>query len=103
MRTKLDHKFVLKLPLLRSRLVCSYFSKHNTMEQRFDVTAWLKSLGLEKYASSFVENGIDQPAVISALTAEELKNDLGITLLGDRKKILLAAEQLKGGGGGGVG
>jgi len=70
------------------------------MQKPFDVNGWLKSLGLEKYAASFVENGIDQPAVIAALTADDLKDDLGVHMLGDRKKILLAAEQLKGGSGG---
>lgn len=53
---------------------------------------WLKELGLSEYADAFAENAVDF-ALLRHLTNEDLK-DLGIAKLGDRKKLLLAIEQL---------
>jgi class 3 adenylate cyclase len=54
-----------------------------------DVVVWLRSLGLGKYEAAFRENEIDE-RVLQSLTAEDLK-DLGVGLVGHRRKILDAA------------
>ena len=58
------------------------------------IKTWLHRLGFEQYITEFVDNGID----IDLL--EHLKNDdlkeLGVSKLGDRKKILLAIERTDG-------
>ena len=57
-----------------------------------DIAAWLRSLGLERYASAFRDNEIDA-AVLPKLTAEDLK-DLGVSLVGHRRKLLDAIAAL---------
>ena len=51
-----------------------------------DITAWLTSLGLGRYAAAFRANDIDVD-VLPELTAEDLK-DLGVTSIGHRRKLL---------------
>src|SRR6516225_5459907 len=51
-----------------------------------DVVVWLRSLGLGKYEAAFRENEIDE-TVLPSLTAEDLK-DLGVSIVGHRRKIL---------------
>jgi hypothetical protein len=51
-----------------------------------DLPAWLRSLGLEQYEQSFRDNAIE-PDVLPRLTAEDLK-ELGVTLIGHRRKLL---------------
>ena len=53
-----------------------------------DVGEWLRSFGLEQYASAFRENGING-RVLPKLTAKDLK-DLGISLIGHRRLLLEA-------------
>ena len=60
-----------------------------------DVTEWLRSLGLERYASAFHDNGIDE-RVLPELTAEDLK-DLGISMVGHRRMLLKAIAGLRAG------
>jgi class 3 adenylate cyclase len=57
-----------------------------------DVAAWLRGLGLERYERAFLDNEIDQ-GVLPSLTAEDLK-DLGVTLVGHRRKLLDAVAAL---------
>jgi class 3 adenylate cyclase len=54
---------------------------------------WLRSLGLERYEAAFRENEIDE-SVLPSLTAEDLK-DLGVGIVGHRRKILDAAAALR--------
>ena len=63
------------------------------MEAAIDVTAWLRSLGLEQYAQSFRDNGIDM-RVLRKLSAEDLK-DLGITMVGHRRLLIDAIAALR--------
>jgi class 3 adenylate cyclase len=56
-----------------------------------EIADWLKKLGLEQYAQSFAENGIDL-SVLPDLTDQHLK-DLDV-LLGHRLKILRAIGEL---------
>jgi class 3 adenylate cyclase/predicted ATPase len=53
-----------------------------------DVAAWLRELGLEQYAPAFHDNAIDGE-VLHELTADDLR-DLGVTLVGHRRKLLAA-------------
>ena len=51
-----------------------------------EITDWLRGLGLEQYAAAFHENAIDA-TVLASLTSEDLK-DLGVTLVGHRRRLL---------------
>jgi class 3 adenylate cyclase len=57
-----------------------------------DIAAWLRGLGLERYDQAFRDNEIDEK-VLSSLTAEDLK-DLGVTLVGHRRRLLDAIAAL---------
>ena len=57
-----------------------------------EIGAWLRSLGLERYAPAFRENEIDWEA-LPKLTAEDLK-DLGVVLGGHRRRLLEAIAAL---------
>jgi len=57
-----------------------------------DIAAWLRGLGLERYADAFRDNEIDAD-VLPTLTAEDLK-DLGIEVVGHRRKLLNAIAAL---------
>ena len=58
-----------------------------------NIVVWLRSLGLGKYEAVFRENEIDE-TVLPNLTAEDLK-ELGITALGNRRKLLDAIAALR--------
>lgn len=58
-----------------------------------DVGGWLRRLGLEKYEVAFRKNEIDD-TVLPNLTAEDLK-DLGVRLVGHRRKLLDALAALR--------
>jgi tetratricopeptide (TPR) repeat protein len=51
-----------------------------------DIAAWLRGLGLGEYEAAFRANESDA-AVLPRLTAEDLK-DLGVTLVGHRRRLL---------------
>lgn len=57
-----------------------------------DIAEWLKSIGLEQYALTFAENRIGAD-VLSELTDQDLR-DLGVTALGDRKRLLVTIASL---------
>jgi class 3 adenylate cyclase len=63
------------------------------MVSTMDVGSWLRRLGLERYEAAFRENEVDA-SVLFSLTAEDLK-DLGVTLVGHRRKMLDAIAALK--------
>jgi len=58
-----------------------------------DIVAWLQDLGLERYVPAFRDNEIDE-RVLPSLTAEDLK-DLGVTLVGHRRRLLDAIAELR--------
>ncbi len=60
-----------------------------------DIAAWLNRLGLEQYEQAFRENRIEAD-VLPSLTAEDLK-DLGVILVGDRRRLLDAVAALRPG------
>jgi class 3 adenylate cyclase len=57
-----------------------------------DIGDWLRKLGLEQYEPTFRANEIDA-RVLPSLTAEDLK-DLGVTLVGHRRRLLDAIAAL---------
>ena len=57
-----------------------------------DIGVWLRSLGLGQYEAAFRDNEIDAE-VLPKLTIEDLK-DLGVAVVGHRRKILSAIETL---------
>src|SRR5260370_8356511 len=59
------------------------------------VGEWLASLGLSEYADRFVEHRIDF-SILQDLTDKDLKEELGIVLLGDRRRMLRAIAKLAG-------
>src|SRR2546421_2741151 len=58
-----------------------------------DLGGWLRGLGLERYETAFRENEIDE-TVLPNLTAEDLK-DLGVSIVGHRRKLLDAVAALR--------
>src|SRR5690242_1967934 len=58
-----------------------------------DVAAWLRALGLDQYEAAFRENAVDAE-VLPTLTADDLK-DLGVTLVGHRRRLLDAIAKLQ--------
>jgi class 3 adenylate cyclase len=58
-----------------------------------DLGGWLRGLGLERYETAFRENEIDE-TVLPNLTAEDLK-DLGVSIVGHRRKLLDAIAALR--------
>jgi class 3 adenylate cyclase len=59
-----------------------------------DLGGWLRNLGLGQYEAAFRENAIDD-TVLPNLTAEDLK-DLGVAIVGHRRKLLDAIAALRG-------
>ncbi len=57
-----------------------------------DVGEWLRGIGLGHYEAAFRDNDIDCE-LLASLTADDLK-DIGITIVGHRRKILTAIAQL---------
>ena len=57
-----------------------------------DILAWLRELGLERYEEAFRENEI-AAEILPKLTADDLK-DIGVTIVGHRRKLLEAIAAL---------
>src|SRR5437667_1197133 len=60
-----------------------------------DVADWLRKLGLEQYEPAFRVNEIDE-RVLPSLTTEDLR-DLGVSLVGHRRRLLDAIAALGAG------
>ena len=60
-----------------------------------DVAAWLQGLGLDRYVPAFLENRIEAD-ILPSLTVEDLK-DLGVAVVGDRRRLLDAIAALGAG------
>jgi class 3 adenylate cyclase len=60
-----------------------------------DIASWLHNLGLEQYEAAFREHRIGAD-LLPSLTAEDLR-DLGVTLVGDRRRLLNAIGVLREG------
>eukprot|EP00049_Salpingoeca_infusionum_P023462 m.12236 g.12236 ORF g.12236 m.12236 type:complete len:488 (+) comp5813_c0_seq2:273-1736(+) len=59
-----------------------------------EVTSWLASIKLERYADAFISNGYDDMSMIPVLTEDDL-NAMEITLPGHRKRFLMNAAKYK--------
>jgi class 3 adenylate cyclase len=66
------------------------------MRSAVDIAAWLHSLGMQQCEEAFRDNAIDA-AVLPELTADDLK-DLGVSLVGHRRKLLAAIAALRADG-----
>ena len=62
-------------------------------EENVNIAAWLHGLGLQQYEKAFRENAIDA-TVLPELTAEDLR-DIGVDLVGHRRKLLAAIAALR--------
>jgi class 3 adenylate cyclase len=58
-----------------------------------DIAAWLHSLDMQQYEAAFRDNAIDA-AILPELTTDDLK-DLGVNLVGHRRKLLAAIAALQ--------
>ena len=58
-----------------------------------DVATWLRNLGLEQYEAAFHQNAVDFD-ILPRLTADDLK-DLGVVIVGHRRKLLDAISDLR--------
>lgn len=58
-----------------------------------EVSDWLRSMGLERYAAAFRENDVDA-GLLRNLTADDLR-DLGISSVGHRRQLLDAISPLR--------
>src|SRR5262249_59000927 len=70
-------------------------SRNGTRNAMPSVREWLASLGLSEYADRFAEHRIDF-LILQDLTDKDLKEELGIVPLGDRRKLLQAIAKLAG-------
>ena len=59
------------------------------------VREWLASVGLSEYADRFAEHRIDF-SILQDLSDKDLKEELGIAPLGDRRRLLRAIAKLAG-------
>jgi class 3 adenylate cyclase/predicted ATPase len=60
-----------------------------------DIGPWLHGLGLQQYEQAFRDNAIDA-AILPELTADDLR-DIGVNLVGHRRKLLAAISALRSG------
>jgi class 3 adenylate cyclase len=63
-------------------------------DQNVNIAAWLHDLGLQQYQQAFSDNAIDA-SVLRELTADDLR-ELGVSLVGHRRKLLAAIAALRG-------
>ncbi|CAI5485297.1 unnamed protein product [Closterium sp. Naga37s-1] len=59
-----------------------------------DVATWLTAEGFACYAQAFLRHAVCGQVLLE-LTAEDLRDDLGVRTLGDRKRLLAAIAQLR--------
>ena len=59
-----------------------------------EITSWLRGVGLEQFATAFLENDIDAE-ILPELTADDLIG-LGVTSIGHRRKLLAAIGHVAG-------
>jgi class 3 adenylate cyclase/predicted ATPase len=62
------------------------------LENAVEILAWLRELGLERYEQAFRENEVAAD-ILPKLTADDLK-DIGVTIVGHRRKLLEAIAAL---------
>jgi hypothetical protein len=60
----------------------------NSSGTTIEIAQWLRELGLEQYTDAFHENAIDAK-ILPTLTADDLR-DIGVTLIGHRRRLLNA-------------
>ncbi|XP_051523604.1 caskin-2-like isoform X2 [Myxocyprinus asiaticus] len=58
-----------------------------------DIGKWLSAIGLPQYQKKLAENGYDSISIVQDITWEDLQ-EIGITMLGHQKKLMLAVKKL---------
>jgi hypothetical protein len=82
--------------LLRSSIVqflLVLLSKGRNMMEGWDVKSWVEGLGLPQYGETLVDNGFTDKEVVATLSDNDLEK-IGVSVLGHRRKIMLAVAQL---------
>jgi class 3 adenylate cyclase/tetratricopeptide (TPR) repeat protein len=64
----------------------------NSARKPIEILQWLRELGLEQYTDAFRNNAIDAK-ILPTLTADDLR-DIGVTLVGHRRRLLNAIAEL---------
>src|SRR5215472_12753941 len=84
------------MSLTWSKLSCiDCLAQRGRLAAMLSVREWLASLGLSEYADRFAEHRIDF-SILQDLTDKDLKEELGIVPLGDRRRLLRAIANLAG-------
>src|SRR5215472_12363618 len=84
------------MSLTWSKLSCiDCLAQRGRLAAMLSVREWLASLGLSEYADRFAEHRIDF-SILQDLTDKDLKEELGIVPLGDRRRLLRAIAKLAG-------
>jgi hypothetical protein len=68
-------------------------SKGRNMMEGWDVKSWVEGLGLPQYGETLVDNGFTDKEVVATLSDNDLEK-IGVSVLGHRRKIMLAVAQL---------
>jgi class 3 adenylate cyclase len=68
----------------------------NDAGKSIEIAQWLRALGLEQYVDSFRDNAVDA-SILPTLTADDLR-DMGVALIGHRRRLLNAIAELAGNG-----
>jgi hypothetical protein len=76
-----------------ARLFTIKWGREAPKTAELEITSWLRGLGLQQYDDAFRQNAIDGEVLLD-LTAEDLR-DLGVTLIGHRRKLLAAIAGLR--------
>ncbi|XP_051958476.1 caskin-2-like isoform X2 [Xyrauchen texanus] len=58
-----------------------------------DIGKWLSAIGLPQYQKKLAENGYDSISIVQDITWEDMQ-EIGITMLGHQKKLMLAVKKL---------
>eukprot|EP00741_Cyanophora_paradoxa_P003824 tig00000718_g3718.t1 len=87
---RLNESFLERAPAAAAD--ADFFSKSIVDWSVTDVADWLDSIGCGRYIPSFVSHRIDG-VLLPSLTAAELRNELGVASLGDRKRILAEVDR----------
>jgi len=61
------------------------------------VSSGIQPMKASSYSRKLISNGVDTVMKLIALTPDELKNDIGISILGDRISIRILKERIEAG------
>jgi hypothetical protein len=85
---------ILKLVIALPFVVVLVEAEHPKEWSVGDTMQWLAKKGLARYAPTFADHNVDG-ALLLQLTSDDLRNELGIQSLGDRRKLQLYIKSLQ--------